>query len=103
MAIKKKVKLDAEEQATLNAFEGLFDEAQIKSVPNVKKQIRHVKAIAKYSANKNKRVSLRMTEWDFNKLQEKALQEGLPYQTYLSSIIHKYLSKQLIEASSSSR
>jgi predicted DNA binding CopG/RHH family protein len=36
-----------------------------------------------------------MTEWDFARIQEEALKEGLPYQTLLSSIIHKYLTGQL--------
>lgn len=36
-----------------------------------------------------------MTEWDYEKAQEKAMQEGIPYQTYLASLIHKALSGQL--------
>ncbi len=36
-----------------------------------------------------------MTEWDYDKAQKQALKEGIPYQTLLSSIIHKYFSGQL--------
>ena len=39
----------------------------------------------------------RMTEWDFTRIQEEALKEGLPYQSLLSSIIHKYLTGQFKE------
>ncbi len=91
-----KTKLDAEEQETLDAFEKAFDKGKIKSIPLARKKIEAFKAIAKASVNKSKRVSLRMTEWDFDKAQETALREGLPYQTLLSSIIHKYLSGQLV-------
>lgn len=92
----RKPKLDAEEQETLDAFEEAFNKGKIKSLPHVRKKIESFKAIAKASGNKAKRVSLRMTEWDFAKAQETALREGLPYQTLLSSIIHKYLTGQLV-------
>lgn len=92
----RKSKLDAEEQATLNAFEAAFDKGKIKNVPHVSKKMEAFKAIAKASGNKANRVSLRVTEWDFDKAQETALREGLPYQTLLSSIIHKYLTGQLV-------
>lgn len=92
----RKVKLDAEEQTTLDAFEEALDKGKINSVPHVRQKIDAFKAIAKASGNKAKRVSLRVTEWDFDKAQETALQEGLPYQTLLASIIHKYFTGQLV-------
>lgn len=91
-----KPKLDREEQATLEAFEKALEANTIKSVPHARKKIEEFKLIAKAAGNKAKRISLRMTEWDFNKAQETALQEGLPYQTLLSSVIHKYLTGQLV-------
>lgn len=96
MTKKQKIKLDKEEQATLEAFENALLKGKIKSVPHVKEEIQRFQAIAQASGNKAKRVSLRMTEWDFNKAQETALREGMPYQTLLASVIHKYLSGQLI-------
>jgi predicted DNA binding CopG/RHH family protein len=55
----------------------------------------------KYARNtlkKDKRLNIRISERDLNELQKKALIEGLPYQTYISSIIHKFVNGKLIEA-----
>ncbi|MFO1258854.1 MAG: hypothetical protein U1E78_10670 [Gammaproteobacteria bacterium] len=99
MTKKSKAKLDAEEQAILDSFDQAFDAGKIKSVPHVKKEIERFKNAAVASGNKSKRVSLRMTDWDFNKAQEAGLREGMPYQTLLASIIHKYLTGQLVNRS----
>lgn len=85
-----KQKLNSEEQAILDAFES----DKLKSVSNVKAEKKRIQNIAKAHGLKNKRVSLRMSEWDFIRIQEEALKEGLPYQSLLSSIIHKYLTGQ---------
>jgi predicted DNA binding CopG/RHH family protein len=90
-------KLDVEEQELSDLLDNAVKKKSIKSVPNVKKEIKRITGIFKENGNKNKRVSLRMTENDFYKAQEIARQEGLPYQTFLSSIFHKYLSGRLVE------
>ncbi len=87
---QSKQKLDSEERAILKAFES----GKLKSISNVKAEKKRIQRIAKTYGLKNKRISLRMSEWDFTKIQEEALREGLPYQTLLSSIIHKYLTGQ---------
>ena len=48
-------------------------------------------------ARKTKNINIRISEYDLEKLREKSAAEGLPYQTLLSSIIHKYVSDQLVE------
>ncbi len=48
-------------------------------------------------ARKTKNINIRISEYDLEKLREKSAIEGLPYQTLLSSIIHKYVSDQLVE------
>jgi len=83
-------KLSPEEQAILDAFES----GKLKSVSNFKAEKKRIQNLAKSHALKNRRVSLRMSEWDFTRIQEEALKEGLPYQSLLSSIIHKYLTGQ---------
>lgn len=88
---KNKQKLDAEEKAILTAFES----GKLRSIPKLEAEKKRLQNMAKTHGNKNRRVSLRMTEWDFNRIQEEALKEGLPYQSLLSSIIHKYLTGQL--------
>ncbi|MDZ4168558.1 MAG: antitoxin [Coriobacteriia bacterium] len=49
----------------------------------------YVKA-AKESISKNKRINIRLTLKDYHDIQVKAVEEGIPYQTLISSIIHKY-------------
>lgn len=46
---------------------------------------------AKNSLSKNKMISLRLPERDLRKLKERATEEGIPYQTLVSSVIHKYV------------
>jgi predicted DNA binding CopG/RHH family protein len=87
---RRKEKLSAEEKDILNAFES----GKLRSVPKVASEKKRLQSIAKAHGLKNRRVSLRMTEWDFARIQEEALKEGLPYQSLLSSIIHKYLTGQ---------
>jgi predicted DNA binding CopG/RHH family protein len=69
----------------------------LKSTANARDEIRDAKAAARNTFNKNKRVNLRLTEQDHDLAHIKALQDGIPYQTLLSSVIHKYLTGQLIE------
>lgn len=49
------------------------------------------------TSKKDKRINIRMTVHDFESIQRKALQEGLPYQTLISSLIHKYITGTFIE------
>lgn len=86
----RKQKLSSEEKAILNAFES----GKLRSIPKVAAEKKRLQNIAKAHGIKNRRVSLRMSEWDFARIQEEALKEGLPYQSLLSSIIHKYLTGQ---------
>ena len=88
-----KQKLNAEEKALLTAFES----GKLHSVPKLAAEKKRFQNMAKAHGIKNRRVSLRMTEWDFTRIQEEALKEGLPYQSLLSSIIHKYLTGQFKE------
>ncbi len=86
-------KLDSYEKEILDAFE----KGDLKSTTNLEGEIKTAKQAAKNTFNKNKRVNLRLTEQDFDLAHVKALQDGIPYQTLLSSIIHKYLTGQLVE------
>lgn len=49
------------------------------------------------TAKKNKAVSLRLANYDLEKIKEKASKQGIPYQTFISSILHKYITNQLLE------
>jgi predicted DNA binding CopG/RHH family protein len=50
-------------------------------------------------ARKNKAISLRIAEYDLEKLKEKAKNDGIPYQTLISMVLHKYITNQLLEKS----
>jgi predicted DNA binding CopG/RHH family protein len=45
---------------------------------------------ARYSLNKQRRINIRMSERDLKKIRAKAIEEGLPYQSLISMLIHKY-------------
>lgn len=82
-----------EEQDILNSFENG------EWVP-VKKFSKRKIELIKYARNtfkKDKRLNIRISERDLNELQKKAISEGLAYQTYISSILHKFLNGKLIE------
>ena len=88
-----KERLGPEEREILKTFE----RGELVSVPNVEQEIEFARQAARNTFNKTKRVNLRMTERDFNLAHSRAREEGIPYQTLLSSIIHKYLSGRLTE------
>ncbi|MBN1781349.1 antitoxin [bacterium] len=48
-------------------------------------------------AKKNKSISLRISSYDLEKIKEKACLEGIPYQTLINSILHKYITNQLLD------
>ncbi len=50
-------------------------------------------------AKKNKAISLRIAEYDLEKLKEKAEKDGIPYQTLITTVLHKYITNQLFEKS----
>jgi predicted DNA binding CopG/RHH family protein len=54
-------------------------------------------AAARNTLKKDKRINLRMTQKDYHQIQIKAIEEGIPYQTLIASIIHKYLNGSLMQ------
>ena len=59
------------------------------SIPDFRKEAKRYKEYARATFRKDKRVNIRISEKDLAKIQKRALQEGLPYQTLISSILHK--------------
>ena len=55
-----------------------------------KKEKKQYEGYARYSLNKQKRINIRMSERDLKKIRAKALEEGIPYQSLISMLIHKY-------------
>jgi predicted DNA binding CopG/RHH family protein len=55
-----------------------------------KKEKKQYEEYARYSLSKRKRINIRMSELDLKKIQAKAIEEGIPYQSLISMLIHKY-------------
>jgi len=85
-------KLNKEEREILESYEN--DEWVSVSKPA---GIAKYKAAAKATFKKDKRVNIRISELDLELLQERALIEGLPYQTLMSSVLHKYVTGRFAE------
>lgn len=90
-----KDKMSAEEREILDGFE----REELRSASEVERELQEARQAARNTFNKTRRVNLRMTERDFNLAHSRAREEGIPYQTLLSSVIHKYLSGRLTEKS----
>lgn len=89
----KKIQLDKEEQALLAAFES--GEFQSELTPERKK---FVEEAATQAFKKDKRINIRISGRDLMAIQKRAMEEGMPYQTLIASIIHKYASGSLYDA-----
>lgn len=85
-------KLDAEELELLGAFE----KGKLKSVAN-KTELARFRSAARATAIKDRRVNIRLSSGDLSDLQVRALQEGVPYQTLIASIVHKYVTGRFAE------
>jgi len=83
--MKKARYLDKEEKAlaqSLERDEGVSD--------LTKKEKKRYEEYARYSLNKQRRINIRMSERDLKRIRAKAVSEGIPYQTLISMLIHKY-------------
>lgn len=88
--------IDIKEEEILSAFE----KGQLKSVAT-KSELAKFKAVARATAIKDRRVNIRLSSGDLNDIQVKALEEGIPYQTLIASVLHKYVTGRLSEQPSS--
>jgi len=88
-----KIKLSEEEQDILNTYEA--DEWQ--PVDNKAVEIKKCRQYVRATFKKDKRVNIRISGKNLEALQKKAVEEGIPYQTLIASILHKYLNGRLIE------
>ena len=89
-------KIDDYELEVLTAFE----KGQLKSVAT-KSELAKFKAAARATAIKDRRVNIRLSSGDLSDIQVKALEEGVPYQTLIASVLHKYVTGRLAEPPSS--
>lgn len=83
----KKKKLNTEDQEMLEAFEAGEFESDLKDERRTQ-----LAQLAKETIRKDKRINIRISSRDLEALQRRAIEEGLPYQSLVSSVLHKYVS-----------
>lgn len=88
---KKTIKLDKEERGILKAI----NRGEYVSDPMSKREMNALRQAARRTLLKNKTISIRISERDLLRLKTKAAEEGLPYQTLISSTLHKLVNKSL--------
>ena len=85
-------KLDAYEAEVLKAYES----GKLKPVAT-KAELARMRAAARATAIKDRRINIRLSSGDLHDIQARALEEGMPYQTLIASILHKYVSGRFAE------
>ena len=88
------LKLDEEELQLL----GDFERGEFESVEHFRAEKRSLEAAARRTLQKDKRINIRISSRDLEKLQKRAVIEGVPYQTLIASTLHKFVTGKLKEA-----
>ncbi len=91
-----KMKFDKEEQAIFDSVEA----GEWKPVEDMEARRKTYSEIAKATFRKDSRVNIRLPKRDVTAIQVKAMEEGIPYQTMMASILHKYVTGRLVEKQS---
>ncbi len=87
-------RLNKEEKEILEAYEG----SKVKTVHEKKAMLNKHQEYAEATFRKDRRVNIRISSRDLNLLQRRALSEGIPYQTLIASVLHKYVDGRLKDA-----
>jgi len=85
------MKNNKEEKYILDALES----GKIKLISPSKKEIESIKTAANNTFKKDRRITIRLYDHDFMGIQKKAMEMGIPYQTLISGIIHRYIERDL--------
>jgi predicted DNA binding CopG/RHH family protein len=85
--------LNEEEKEILSTFE----RGEWEKIPGMDEEIKRHVEYAKATHRKDKRINIRISEKDLEMIQRKAIEEGIPYQTLISGVIHKYVSGRLVD------
>lgn len=91
--MNKTLSLDKEELQILEDFE----RGELKRIPNFKAEKKALEHAARHSLQKDKRINIRIAARDLERIQMRAAREGMPYQTFISSALHKLVSGRLEE------
>ena len=94
-----KIKLDKEEKDILDSFE----RGEWKRVENYKAEVKKHQEYARKTLKKDKRVNIRISSKVLEEIQALAAENGIPYQTLMTSILHRYVHGSLIDKPRSKR
>lgn len=89
---------DADEFEVLDAYES----GKLKPIAS-KAELQRLRAAARATAIKDKRVNIRLSAVDLLDIQAKALEEGMPYQTLIASVLHNYVTGKFVGKAPSDR
>jgi len=81
---------------TLDAFEQAIEDNARQFVPLSDDEKNEVETIIN-AANKTKNINIRISAHDIEKVKQRSAEEGIPYQTLISSVIHKYINGKLVD------
>ena len=87
------LKLQQDELELLASYEA----EEWKSAKKIKEQKEQYRTYARATLRKDKRVNIRISEKDLLALQKRAVRQGIPYQTLISSVLHKYVNGEFTE------
>ena len=90
--MKTKVKYDEEELEVVQAWEA----GMLKPVSGMAQMLKDHRGIAEASFKKDQRLNIRISSRDLKSLQARALEEGIPYQTFAASLLHKFVNGHLV-------
>ncbi len=93
------IKLDEDEQEINDAIDQAMEGGELKSVSNLAERMAEAKQIAANTLRKDARVNIRISSTDLNRLKQKAVFKGLPYQTFIASVLHEYAAGHFTEVS----
>jgi len=83
-------------KATLDKFEQSIEDNAEKFTPLSSAEMKEVESIIN-AANKTKNINIRISAFTIEKIKQRSTEEGIPYQTLISSIIHKYATGKLVD------
>ncbi len=90
--MKTKAKYDEEELEVVQAWEA----GTLKPVSGMAQIFKDHRGIAEASFKKDQRLNIRISSRDLKSLQARALEEGIPYQTFAASLLHKFVNGHLV-------
>jgi len=74
-----------------------FENGEFQSIRNLEKEKKELEASARNTLKKDKRINIRISSRDLERIQMRAAREGVPYQTFISSSLHKLVAGRLAE------